>query len=493
MQRKRKEAAKTAETLHQYRALDPSPRNIGSRDIVEFICSCGNTGKKQWSEADKSFKRKGFAYQCPACLKAKYANRGEEWLAGIRAAARTPEHKARAAQNGKKRLMMKKLGDIKEFWNFGDQDVQGVAGATELSAKCRKCDTVSSKALKKFIESQSHETHGCEACWEKYTKSVDYRRRMRSASSSFWSAEEAQKWRQRLSDRASSLRAAYDSWVVENPDKAFSSKAELEILSWVTQDLGLAARKHRDGGQEIDIYIPELKIGIEYNGLYWHSEARKDKLYHLNKTEHFKKQGIRVIHVFEHEWRDRGAQVRSFLRSALGCNKVRIGARKLIYREASYAEAKALLEITHIQGAPQSVDCAVGGYLGDRLVVLATFGKHHRDSSKTVLNRFVTAEDHTVSGALSKLTRMGVERFGKIVSWCDLRWSSGNGYIKAGWVAEEILKPDYFYTDFSLVYNKQSRMKSVVGTPGEMTEKEHAIADGLFRVYDCGKIRFSCS
>ena len=33
-------------------------------------------------------------------------------------------------------------------------------------------------------------------------------------------------------------------------------------------------------GKEIDIFIPKLKIGVEYNGLYWHSEANsKGKLY----------------------------------------------------------------------------------------------------------------------------------------------------------------------------------------------------------------------
>ena len=33
---------------------------------------------------------------------------------------------------------------------------------------------------------------------------------------------------------------------------------------------------------EIDIYCPELKIGIELNGLYWHTENKgKNSSYHL--------------------------------------------------------------------------------------------------------------------------------------------------------------------------------------------------------------------
>lgn len=36
---------------------------------------------------------------------------------------------------------------------------------------------------------------------------------------------------------------------------------------------------------ELDIYIPNKKLAIEYDGLYWHSEANgKNKQYHLSKT-----------------------------------------------------------------------------------------------------------------------------------------------------------------------------------------------------------------
>ena len=77
-----------------------------------------------------------------------------------------------------------------------------------------------------------------------------------------------------------------------------------------------------------------------------------------------------------------------------------------------------------------------------------------------------------------------------IISWCDLRWSEGNGYLKAGWEEDGILKPDYIYTNFKKVFSKQSRKKSNVNTPEGMTEHEHALHDGLYRIYDCGKIRF---
>lgn len=54
--------------------------------------------------------------------------------------------------------------------------------------------------------------------------------------------------------------------------------------------------------KEIDIYLPDLKIGIEYNGTYWHSiEAGTDKYAHRNKSLTCRKLGIRLVHIYEFE------------------------------------------------------------------------------------------------------------------------------------------------------------------------------------------------
>ena len=53
---------------------------------------------------------------------------------------------------------------------------------------------------------------------------------------------------------------------------------------------------------ELDIYLPELKIAIEYNGTYWHSSKNnKDISYHLNKSLLSRQLGIRLIHIYEFE------------------------------------------------------------------------------------------------------------------------------------------------------------------------------------------------
>jgi len=53
---------------------------------------------------------------------------------------------------------------------------------------------------------------------------------------------------------------------------------------------------------ELDIYLPDHKIAIEFNGNYWHSF--KDQFYHLKKSMKCRENDVRLIHIFEYEFDD---------------------------------------------------------------------------------------------------------------------------------------------------------------------------------------------
>lgn len=80
------------------------------------------------------------------------------------------------------------------------------------------------------------------------------------------------------------------------------SQAEKELTSFIKEntkyEIILNSRDYLDG-QEIDIYIPELKLGFEYNGTYWHSTLYKEKDYHQKKSILARDKGIRLIHIWE--------------------------------------------------------------------------------------------------------------------------------------------------------------------------------------------------
>ena len=53
---------------------------------------------------------------------------------------------------------------------------------------------------------------------------------------------------------------------------------------------------------ELDIYLPDLKLAVEYNGTWYHCvNAGKPKNYHLMKSKLCREKGIRLIHIYEFE------------------------------------------------------------------------------------------------------------------------------------------------------------------------------------------------
>lgn len=58
------------------------------------------------------------------------------------------------------------------------------------------------------------------------------------------------------------------------------------------------------GRKELDIYLPELKLALEYNGEYWHKiHEEKEPGYHENKRQLCKDAGITLIEVWDNQWK----------------------------------------------------------------------------------------------------------------------------------------------------------------------------------------------
>jgi len=136
------------------------------------------------------------------------------------------------------------------------------------------------------------------------------------------------------------------------------SLKEQELLEWVRTmhpDAGPVTFKEigvDDTQREIDVYVPSLRLGIEFNGLLWHSERYlSDSKAHTDKFKACREAGVHLITVFEHEWDYRRPQVEGFLLSKLGENATRLYARKCRVSQVNVAEARRFLDKHHIQGS----------------------------------------------------------------------------------------------------------------------------------------------
>ena len=252
---------------------------------------------------------------------------------------------------------------------------------------------------------------------------------------------------------------------------------------------------------ELDIYIPDKKFAIEFNGSYWHSEAVLDpkeaKKKHITKTKLCQEKGIRLFHIFENIWDNRKEQIIGFLRSALGQNENRINGRDCEIKENLGLE---LCEKYHIQGKPNNFIKTFDLVYKEEWIGSMVFGKHHRqniEGNPIVLSRLVFKNNTTIQGGVSKLFNRALiwakeNNYDRIISWSDNSWTEGNIYKVLNFELMEEFPADYFYWDSKTnkYLSKQSQKKSYTGCPKETTERDFCFEKGLFRIYDCGKKRW---
>lgn len=115
------------------------------------------------------------------------------------------------------------------------------------------------------------------------------------------------------------------------------SKGEQEIINYL-KSLNIKTQervKGLIGRKEIDIYLPNYKIGIEYNGLYWHSNKFRDNTYtHYNKYKLCKEKGIILLQIFQDEWKEKQDIIKEIILYFLNpIGKLSNEANNLIYKE----------------------------------------------------------------------------------------------------------------------------------------------------------------
>lgn len=282
------------------------------------------------------------------------------------------------------------------------------------------------------------------------------------------------------------------------------SIAEDEIYKYIGNLIGYDKVEKRNtsvlNGKEIDIFIPSIKFGIEYNGLKWHStEYNRDKYYHLNKTLECEKKGITLIQIFEDEYMQNKELVLEKIKHIIGCSeeKTKAYGRKCIIKVINDIKVvKNFLNKYHIQGFVGNT-VAYGAYFNDELVAVMSFVNEGKVWN---LNRFTTNTNYTCTGVASKIFKQFIKDYNpkEVKSFLDRRWCfniNENLYTKLGFKQDSVLQPEYRYTNghgeriHKFNFRKQNLHKKY-GLPLTMTENEMTKEIGYYKIYDCGLIKY---
>ena len=98
-----------------------------------------------------------------------------------------------------------------------------------------------------------------------------------------------------------------------------SSHYEDMLYEYIT-DLGYSCiRNDRNilSGKELDLYIPEKNVAIEFNGDYWHNSTRKNKSYHYEKFISCYNKSIILVSIFESKWKYDSEKIKKYLADLL--------------------------------------------------------------------------------------------------------------------------------------------------------------------------------
>ena len=266
----------------------------------------------------------------------------------------------------------------------------------------------------------------------------------------------------------------------------FGKETALESTFATTYGLPIHKKRLINGN------FPDFKLTettyVDIDGLYWHSEAvKKDKWYHYKKRKRYEAEGFRLVQFRADEFRDKPNIIQSILNNILNKNIVSIGARKCKICEVTWGDAKVFLAANHLQGVGSNARC-LGLYHDNLLVMLICLRENPQYGVGTFeISRLCTLLNHRIQGGFSRLLKAIESQYAptRLISWCDLRYATGAGYEKVGFSKDKKDILSWCWTDFSTTFNRRT-CRANMDNRG-LTEKEHALELGLFRIYDAGQ------
>lgn len=283
---------------------------------------------------------------------------------------------------------------------------------------------------------------------------------------------------------------------VQKYDNKRYSKSEKEFANFIIENIeqNSVTRNVRTliKNREIDILIPKLNIGIEFNGTYWHSELEKHKEYHFDKTKMALANGTRLFHVWEDDWNLKNNIVKSMILNLIG-KSTKIYARKCNCEIITNKEAEEFCKINHLKSSKHST-IAYGLKYNEKLMSVMTFTKK---KEYWELDRFCTLLNHSIVGGASKLFKHFIKNNNpnKIVSYCDIDITPDpekSVYKKLGF---ELIgrTMSYSWVIDGVRLNRTNFMKYKLVKEGfskDLTETEIMQSRGYYRTFECGNWRF---
>jgi hypothetical protein len=245
---------------------------------------------------------------------------------------------------------------------------------------------------------------------------------------------------------------------------------------------------------ELDIWVPQKKFAIEYNGLYTHNELSKSSIYHSNKTEKCEKFGCSLFHVFEDEWNEKPEIIKSMIKHRLGMSEHKIFARKTKIIQLSSCERTSFFDDNHIDGDVSATICFALTF-ENKIVAALSLRKtfHKKYASFLEVARFCVAKNTSIVGGLSRLTQKALKYAIQngykdgLLTYVDTRHGYRRGYEAVNYQLVNKTGNKFWWTDTRTRFN---RFKIRADYKAGLSESDVANEHGVVKIWGCPNLVF---
>lgn len=240
---------------------------------------------------------------------------------------------------------------------------------------------------------------------------------------------------------------------------------------------------------ELDLFFPSHNFAIEMNGVYWHSTHKIDKFYHQQKYKLCNEKGISLLMITDHEWKNNKDLILNMISHRLNLSKNKIYARKCDVSKISSKESISFFSKYHINGSANASHHFGLKYNNEVVAALSLSKNRFKNDGSYEIIRFAVSTH--IPGSFSKLFAYAVEvlKINHVTSYADLRYGSGNVYLKNGFVLDKMTAPGYWYFYKNKIYHRLSWTKKKLiklGFDPAKTEAEIMKDLGAYVIFDCG-------
>lgn len=251
--------------------------------------------------------------------------------------------------------------------------------------------------------------------------------------------------------------------------------------------------------QEIDIYLPDFKLGIECNGEYFHSIRTLKPTYHIKKTEFCDSVGIRLLHFFGKDILTKPNIVFNIIKTHTIGNNIRVQGRKCFVKIIDSVTAQKFYEKYHLDGFCRAKK-HYGLFYKNRLVSAASIGRHRftKHTNAYEIVRYAVMRNVYIIGGFAKLLQQVKKDFKNCTlhTYADYNLFTGKVYEKAEFTFLKNTVPDYYYYNnkqyVSRYQAQKHKLKNLLQEKFDplKTEEQNMLDAGYNKVYGCGSKHF---